>query len=177
MRGRVGACAPGADDPGATAPRRPARSPGLSRDGSRSLDGRSGASRTGVRSGCGWVAWSVGLSLVGPRSEKGVAHRRTCPDHAPPAMGLFTPLRPGFDAGVGSGTAARPLPGFPRGRQSLRVSQQHRSSISATPAAWNRGFPSSVRMARVSMENRSSKRRSIVVAATDQGGPATRDWS
>ena len=63
------------------------------------------------------------------------------------------------------------------GRQSLRVSQQQRSSISWTPAAWKRGFPSSARTARVSMAKRSPKRLSIVGASTDQGGPAMRDWS
>ena len=63
------------------------------------------------------------------------------------------------------------------GRQSLRVSQQQRSSISGTPAAWKRGFPSSARTARVSMAKRSPKRLSMVGASMDQGGPAMRDWS
>ena len=63
------------------------------------------------------------------------------------------------------------------GRQSLRVSQQQRSSISWTPAAWKRGFPSSARTARVSMAKRSPKRLSMVGASMDQGGPAMRDWS
>ena len=75
----------------------------------------------------------------------------------------------------------RPNPAFAGacvcGRQSLRVSQQQRSSISGTPAAWKRGFPSSARTARVSMAKRSPKSCSMVGASMDQGGPAMRDWS
>ncbi len=75
----------------------------------------------------------------------------------------------------------RPDPAFAStvlcGRQSLRVSQQQRSSISGTPAAWKRGFPSSARTARVSMAKRSPNNCSMVGASMDQGGPAMRDWS